>query len=342
MGTQFSIVYDIIIAAVIVCMAFAGWKQGFAKVLLGFVTIIVAFAAAMLLSDPIASSVYKNYIEQPLEEQIEDVVDESFTSLDLGRFCNIDFDKIKINGVPASEVEPNYEGKASAVLDMTNLDFSESGLKKADLIAIGADISSDLSSVNANTAEFSRSDIEKYGVGMLAAAQYAAVNLTAKEEFSDFNSFAEIIDRFIPGEKKNTNTDTVTVSAVRTIVIRMIDSRSTLKSAVMDEIIAPNCLIALRTVVFTIIFILVSIIMGIIAKAGELINKIPVLGKANKFLGMIAGLCEGLVIIFVVCLITRFFVSLGGDSTILFNRSTIESTILFKKFYNMDFLNFLI
>lgn len=342
MGTQFSIVYDIIVAAVIICMSFAGWKKGFAKFVIGTLTTVIAFAAAMLLSEPLAETVYEKYVERPISEKIDSTVNGALTSLELGRFCELDFDAISISGIPASEYEPNYEGKASAVIDMTDLDFSRSGLKMPDLLAIGAPIDSDLSSVNALTAEFTRSEIESYGMGKLAAAQYAAVNLVNKEELSDFNALMGIVGKFIPGEKSNSSADTIAVSAVRKITVIMINSKTALSDAVMNEMIRPECVIAMRTVIFTLIFVLTTVVLGLIASAAELINKIPVVGKANKLLGLIAGLCEALVIVFVACLITRFFVSLGGDSTILFNRSTIDNTFLFKKFYDMDFLNFLI
>lgn len=342
MGTQFSIVYDIIIVVVIICMSFAGWKKGFAKFVIGTLTTVIAFAAAMLLSEPITNTIYDKYIDKPIREKIESTVNESLSSLELGRYCELDFNKIKISGTPVTEYVPNYEGKESAVIDMTDLDFSTSGLTMPGLLQIGAPIDTDLSSVNALTAEFSRSEIEHYGIGRLAAAQYAAINCVEKEEFSDFNTLMGIIGKFIPGEKLNSSSDTIAVSAVRKIVTIMIDSKSALTEAVMNNLIRPECTIAMRTVIFTLIFVLTTVLLGLISSAAELINKIPVVGKANKALGLIAGLCEALVIVFVACLVTRFFVSLGGDSTILFNRSTIDNTFLFKKFYDMDFLNFLI
>ncbi len=44
MGQEFAIVFDVAIVAVVVFFFFAGWKNGFAKVILGMVAVIAAFA----------------------------------------------------------------------------------------------------------------------------------------------------------------------------------------------------------------------------------------------------------------------------------------------------------
>ena len=72
-----------------------------------------------------------------------------------------------------------------------------------------------------------------------------------------------------------------------------------------------------------------------------MINKIPVIGKANALAGALAGLCEGIIAVFVICLVTRFIVSLCGGNAILFNQTAIDSTFIFKRVYEVDFLNFL-
>lgn len=342
MGQEFAFVFDIVILAIIGCMAFAGWKRGFAKVILSMAAVIVAFILGMWLSEPIANSVYESFIEKPLEQQIDETIDNSLSVIDLGNIPNIDFDKVKISGTAVGEIKPNYAGTGKAVFDLSNVDLSETGIDEADLAAIGAAPETDLTSVNARTADFSMSDIEKYGLGKLVVSQYAAVNLMRKSEFSDFGRYAELIGKFLPWISHSVGADNVSVPFVRAVTLTMIETENNVRNTVVEGIIRPNCIIVIRTTSFILIFALTSVIIGIVANLTQLLNKIPVIGKLNAAAGGVAGLCEGLVTVFVVCLITRFIISLCSGSTLLFNQTTIDSTVLFKRFYETDFLNFLI
>ena len=98
---------------------------------------------------------------------------------------------------------------------------------------------------------------------------------------------------------------------------------------------------AANTVIFILIFLLVSVLLGVLAAALKAVNKIPVLGGFNAFVGGIAGLLEGLITVFLICIGVRLLVSLSGGNIMFFNEMTINSTFLFGIFYNFDFLNFL-
>lgn len=116
MGQEFAIVFDVAIVAVVVFFFFAGWKNGFAKVILGMVAVIAAFACAMIFSKPIAETVYGNFIEKPLTDQIDGAIDEGLRSMRLGGIPDIDFTKVEISGKPVTEVTPDYAGTGKAVL----------------------------------------------------------------------------------------------------------------------------------------------------------------------------------------------------------------------------------
>lgn len=340
MGEQFAFVFDLAVIAIPIIFAFVGLKRGFAKVVLGLVSSIAAFACAMALSGPIADAIYKNSIEKPLEEQIGGTADELFGDLKPGNIANMDFDKVKLNGVAAGDVKIDYAGTRKAVVDMTKLDLRETGVKPEDFAKLGI-IENDLGDLNAKTAELSMDDIETYGIGRIAVAQYIAVNLVQLPQMKDFNSLAEKVSKYLPSISGSAASDTVGVSAARTVVLKMLDMGASFKDAVMNGIVKPNCTLMIRTIAFTVIFLLVNIILRVITSAAKLISKIPVVGKVNSLLGFIMGLIEGLVVVFVVCLIIRLVVSISSANSILFNQTAIDSTFLFKIFYNFDFLNFL-
>lgn len=341
MGEQFAFAFDIAVIVILAVFAFVGLKRGFAKVVLGLVSTIVAFACAMLLSGPIAESIYENHIEKAIEGFLDDSANEVFSELKLGSVAEIDFDKVKINDTAANDVELDYAGTRKAVIDLSHLDLSQTGLTKADLVKIGIADDSDLGALNAKTAEFSMDNVRDYGLGKLAVAQYIAVNLSQLPMMKNFNSIAEKISKYIPSFSGSASLDGTGITALRMITLKMLDMKGSFKEAVMNGIVEPNCTLFIRTVVFFVIFVLVNVILRILTSVLKLVNKLPVIGKVNSLLGLVLGLAEGLFAVFVVCLITRMIVSLGGANSILFNQAAIDSTFVFKWFYNFDFLNFL-
>ncbi len=341
MGEKFAFAYDVAIIVIALVFAFVGMKKGFAKVVLGLVSTIAAFACAMALSGPIAEGIYKKYVEAPIEEQLDNAANKALGDLSLGNIANISFDKVKINHVAAGSVQVDYAGTRKAVVDFSKLDLHETGITQNDLRKIGITDEKSLNNVNAKTAELSMDDIEKYGLGKLAVAQYIAVNLSQRSEIKAISGVADKISRYLPDMSKNASNEGVGVSVIRTVALKMFDTKGSFKDAAINGIIAPNCIMIFRTIAFAVIFFLVGIALRIVAAAADLINKIPVVNKVNSLLGLVLGLVEGIFAVFVVCLITRLIVSLTGANSILFNQAAIDSTFLFKTFYNFDFLNFL-
>ncbi len=341
MGSQFAIAFDLISIAIVVLMLFAGWRRGLANMLLGFAAAIVAFAAAMLLSMPIAEAVYNSYVEEPLTEKIDEAVDNSFSSLSLDSFSEVEFESVFISGTAADKIVPDYLGRDNAVVDLTNVDFSTIGLNVEDLEFLGLEPTFNLSSVNLKTAEFSKADVEKHGLGKLAVSQFIAVSMIEKGDLKEFNKFIELIDSYIPGKTALTGSDSITVSYVRKLVLEMMDSKESLRNTVMTSFVRPNCVIVIRTAAFVLIYAIVFAIMKFIASASKLIDKIPVVGDINSLLGGIAGAVEGILIVFIFCLVARLAVSMLDGNAMIFNQETIDKTFVFKHIYEFDFLNFL-
>lgn len=343
MGEEFAFIFDIIIIALLVGLTFAGAKKGFAKVVLEMGAVIIALFCAVTFSEPIAGQIYTSFVKQPAEELLDSNAEkfDEFLNVDYFSAGELDFDKVKIDGNYAVSFEPDYAGTNSAVIDLSNkkVDLSETGLENVDLAFFGIEKGSDLSAVSIKTVEFTMNDVKKYGVGTLVAAQYIAsssVKCGAAEPLGDLLSE---LGKYLPTDFVS-GTSGVTVSAMRGIVLAMLETKSTAKSAIMDGIIEPNCTIIIRTILFIIIFALAMIILSLIIKLAGLLNKVPVIGKANAFMGGVAGLCEGAAIVLIICVLTRFIVSLCGSNIILFNETAIESTFLFKHIYNMNFISF--
>lgn len=340
MGKEFSIVFDIAVIAIPLVFAFVGLKRGFAKVVLGLISTLVAFAAAMALSGPISSAIYSKYVEKPIADKLDDVAPPELDDLELGTVLKLDYDKVKINGVLVGEIELDYAGTRKTAVDLSKLDLSGTGLTKAALQKVGIKDEPDLSKLNAKTAEFTMDEVEEYGLGRLAVAQFIAVSLIKEPMMSGFDNIAEKVGEYLPGLLGDSSTDSKGVSALRTMALKMLDTDSNFKETVMNDIVKPNATLVIRTIVFGIIFLLVKIALSIVSAATKLVTKMPVIGKVNSLLGCILGLVEGIIAVFVVCLAIRLVVSLTGANMIMFNQTAIDSTFLFKWLYNFDFLNF--
>lgn len=340
MGNEFSLAFDITVIAIIAVFAFVGLKRGFAKVVLGLVSTALAFAAAMAFSGPIANAIYVNYVEKAIDEQISKVEQDELNDLDIGRISEIDFERVRINGVAVGDVTLDYAGTRKTAVDLSQLDLSDTGITREDLNKLGISDETDLSKLNAKTAELSMDEVEKYGLGKLAVAQYIAVHLVQLPVLSDFDSIAEKVGEYLPGVLGGSSSDNKGVAALRTIALNMLETNFNFRDAIMEGVVKPNSILVLRTVAFAVIFLLVNIVLRIITAVTKLVNKIPVIGKVNALLGFVLGLAEGIIAVFVICVAIRLVVSLTGANMILFNQTAIDATFLFKWFYNLEFLNF--
>ena len=343
MGTQFALIYDVIIIAVIAGMTFAGAKKGFASVIVGFVAIFVAFFCAMTFSEPITDSVYCSAVEQPLESAVDEQLDAVMGGATLSGMSHMDYNMVIISGQHASVYPIDYAGTSKTVIDLSDMDLSRTGISNADLSLFGITADTDFSSVSGKTAEFTMAEIEQHGLGKLAVAQYLAVSAQSSEFFAGFLDYTKKIGnavRSVFGGISD-SIESGSISVIRNIVIKMVDGSASVKEAVINGIIEPYFKMAANTVIFILIFLLVSVLLGVLAAALKAVNKIPVLGGFNAFVGGIAGLLEGLITVFLICIGVRLLVSLSGGNIMFFNEMTINSTFLFGIFYNFDFLNFL-
>ena len=343
MGQEFAFVFDIIIIAAAVGMTFVGIKKGFARIVIEMLATVIALALAFFISEPIANGIYGQFIEKPLEQAVDEKIGGAEQLVDFKPFGETDlaFDKIKISDVPVTEIVPDYEGTGDAVMDLTDVDFSESGIEKLNLTLFGVHNDVDFSSVNAKAANFSMTDIEKYGLGKLVTAHYLATCMVKSPVAETLGGIIDAVKNTLPMIFTDTGTESVSVSSVRTVVLAMIDTKSSVKTALMDGIISPACIIIIRSIVVILLFIVFVAILGLTARVAGFINKIPVIGKINSLLGGVAGLCEAAVMIVMLCLVTRLISSMFGGDVILFNDTAINSTFLFKNIYYLDFLSFI-
>ena len=129
MGSQFAIVYDILIAVVLVFAIFSGAKRGFVSAVVGIAAVFVGFFCAMTFSAPLTELVYTSMVEKPLTEAVSQTLDDNMSSITLSGLSGMDFDSVKISGTPVSEITPDYSGTDKVVIDLSNVDLSGTGFE---------------------------------------------------------------------------------------------------------------------------------------------------------------------------------------------------------------------
>ncbi len=341
MTEQFSIIYDVILVAVLVGMMFAGAKKGFAAAAVSFAAVLVAFVCAMALSEPLSVQIYNSSIKQPLESAVDEKLEEAVGGVSALGLSELDYDKVLISGVPAGEIDLNYGGTRRTELELTDLDLSETGISEIDLSVFGISSDVDFTSVSGKTADFTMSDIEKYGLGRMAVAQYIAVNAVESDFFEKFDSYTDTMVEELPYlANLNDMFSNAGITSIRALVLNMTIGAGTVRDAVFDSVIEPYFIMGIKSALFIVIFIIMAIILGIVANALKIINKIPLIGDLNSLLGGVAGLIKGAFTVCVICIAVRMTISLSGGDIPFLNETAIAETYLFKHVYGIEFLNF--
>lgn len=343
MEIQYAFIYDIFAAALIVGFVFAGFRKGFASAVVNAVAMAVAFICAMTFSAPVTDSLYTTLVEEKLEQAVDKQLDSAMEEISLGGLSAIDYSAVLISGTPAGDITPDYGGTDKAVMDLTALDLSGTGIAEADLSRFGVAKDTDFSQVSAKTAEFTRADIEKHGMGRMAVAQYLAVSAQGSEFLEPFAQFSQQVGEALPvifGDTAQAISDG-SADALRSVVLIMLETPVSAREAVINGVVEPCFIMIMRNVVFVVIFIVVAGVLGVLAALLKFVNKIPVLGGFNSAAGGILGVVEGAVAVFVSCLFVRMIINLTGGNVVFLNEATINDTYLFRIFYKLEFLNFL-
>ncbi len=103
---------------------------------------------------------------------------------------------------------------------------------------------------------------------------------------------------------------------------------------IVDSLVAPLVIGLLRSISFILIFIILSVIVKFIAKSLGLVNKAPVIGGANRFLGALLGAAFGALIVAAatvpLCLLLRHSSPEG-----LLSENVVENSLIYRHIYRL-------
>lgn len=115
----------------------------------------------------------------------------------------------------------------------------------------------------------------------------------------------------------------------------MVEAGKTLSESIETEVVKPAVISLLQSILFIVLFVILSFLIKKLAFVGGYFNKIPVVGKLNMFLGGVLGTLEGLIIVFLIAVAIHFAMLLLGDK-IPITQTDIDSSFVFKFFYEKN------
>ncbi|MCL2072007.1 MAG: hypothetical protein FWH07_07230 [Oscillospiraceae bacterium] len=340
MGTQFFWFYDILLAAILLGVVYMAVRIGFVKKVAGIVGVILAFTVAMGVSAPVAELVYDNWVAPGVIDKVNYTEAETLPGSAGAAFAalrNADMSQALVSGNSIAAIEAGIvtDADGSVTLDLSDVDLSQTGIADGDLSFFGLDSKFALLPVSLGKVDVSATDYSKYELEDIILARIMSHRIAERAK-SNYEELEQILDNTIPGFAQAAQGGTDTVSL---LIINIINNHEdSLQSVVNENIVRPTVLIPLKSLIFTIVFALVNVLVSVIAKASQIIDAIPLVGKANHFLGGMLGLVEAAVVIFMVCIAIRIIISFTGDNIIFLNSMTIEETFIFKHVYNIKFL----
>lgn len=342
MGTEFFWFYDFILAAILICMMFIGTKKGFVRMVLSLCAFAASFVIALMISNGVSGWIYDSFISKPLEQTISTSINDALGDNVVTQIGKIDMEKAKINGKSIDSLELKADKAGKVTVNLGNVNLSNTGISKVDLTSFGVDKNVDYSNINLGSVQIYESDIEKYGIENMILTEVLAQNIKNSEVADSVNEIIDKVGETVPAlDLKGKTIEDIDSGTINSVVVSVVQSSGNPGKAVLDNVAKPIVLVPLRTIIFVVLFILIFIILSIVIKATSVINKLPLIGKLNSLLGGVAGLLQGLVIVFIVVIIAHMAVELTNNTLIFLNDMTINKSFAFSKIYNFSFLDFL-
>lgn len=100
---------------------------------------------------------------------------------------------------------------------------------------------------------------------------------------------------------------------------------------IVDDIAAPIVTKLVWVICFIILFVLASIVVKLIASALNLVAKLPILKSANKLLGGVVGLFEGVLVAVVICLALSTILKFSSDGIFGITNESVNDSFIFAK-----------
>lgn len=339
MGNEFFWFLDILVVAVVAANFYRGAKKGAVAVLISSLSAIIAFIIAFAVSGVMAESLYDSLIREPVGSYMDEKLGGTLDNEIIKGLSDADMSKALIRDKYLSELTLSYDEKNTAMIDLSLVDLTETGIQDTDLSAFGIGEDFDYSQVKVGHISVTASEVEKYGLENIVLSHIIASNLTSGSFFDALtdigNKFSETLSlglKDLGNDLSGGSRDAVYKMVVSIITV----ANETYSDRIMNDIITPMVLTPLKIIIFLVIFTLVVVLLNIIANASKVINRIPIVSSVNGVLGALLGLIEAVVVLAVICMVIKFLIAMCGENLVFINTPTIEKTFIFRYIYSFD------
>jgi uncharacterized membrane protein required for colicin V production len=105
--------------------------------------------------------------------------------------------------------------------------------------------------------------------------------------------------------------------------------------SITEKIAKPFIKAIISLILFIVIFIVIKFLLKFIIKALNIFSKLPLLNTANKVLGLVTGLAEGVVIAVISCFILKEIIILSSVNIFGINAEILNDTYIFGRLGNI-------
>ena len=111
---------------------------------------------------------------------------------------------------------------------------------------------------------------------------------------------------------------------------------------IVEKHVTPAMIRVVSIFVFIILFVVLLLACKLISKGLKLVNKLPLIGKLNEFLGGVLGLLKGVIIALIISLALVAFTRDGGSVFGIINADVITSSLVLKTISTYNPLNMIL
>lgn len=126
------------------------------------------------------------------------------------------------------------------------------------------------------------------------------------------------------------------IEGVKMQLLQSVPTHQEIATTLTDQLVEPVATTILQLFSILLLFVILCVVVRILTKMTKWIDKIPLIGRLNASLGVMAGLVEAVVVLALFTGVVALLIFLSGNQWELVNRSMIEETYLFKFLYESN------
>ena len=168
--------------------------------------------------------------------------------------------------------------------------------------------------------------------GFLAASVQLGGNIFSLVGARVFSGWAavEVFQRFLAGSFRAS----IVEACERSISAVLSDNAVVLADVIVQKVLAPLLTPVISVVLFFVTFALLRMLVSMLVTVLGLVNRLPVIGTVNRWLGWLTGcIASTMDIYLVLCVVWAIIVITGGNLTVL--NDTVMSSSLYYKAFNL-------